>query len=238
MLANTYAVNAQIGSLRQDVHFKTESLYRLIDFIANELPKWRDRPERARETSETVLTAQLSRHLNSASRHSMWDFLQFATEAPDEKHIGRKIDLAVSPTDATVWISGRRYSDLDTLLPIECKRLPTPKDPKRDEWEYVVNRMATTGGIQRFKDGHHGSAHNLGAMIAYVQQGTATEWHARVAGWIAQLQKSSATDWGSDGVIRLLTETTVSGLTTYCSTHKRVDALSEIELRHLWLEMR
>lgn len=237
MLANSYAANPHIGSLRGDVHLKTESLHGLIDFIASELPKWRDRPERARETSETVLTAQFSRHMNSASRRSTWDFLQFATEVPDEKYIGRKIDLAVSPSSTTVWISGRGYSDMDTLLPIECKRLPTPKGRGRDEWEYVLSRESTTGGIQRFKLGYHGSAHNLGAMIAYVQQGTTEEWHERVTGWIAQLRTLRSTLWESDGAMQLVTSTPVEGLTTYCSHHKRVDDLPEIELRHLWLEM-
>jgi hypothetical protein len=43
--------------------------------------------------------------------------------------------------------------DFDPIMPIECKRLPTPKAKDRDEREYVITEGATAGGIQRFKLG-------------------------------------------------------------------------------------
>ena len=237
MLADTYGTNALLGLLRPEVHLPIESLHELLDFIGIELPKWRDRRDRKRETSETALTSQLSRHLNSAARHSAWDFLQFATEVPDERRAVRKIDIAVSGADSIVWVQGRRYSDLDTLLPIECKRLPTPKGKKRDEREYVINRNSSTGGIHRFKAGYHGSGHDLGAMIAYIQKDEATIWHRRVDGWVHELMRLGVAGWTEQDSIHVATKKNLHGMSSYRSTHVRGNNLNPIELRHLWIEM-
>jgi hypothetical protein len=166
MLANLSPISYQSGTLKKDVHLPGSSLRELLDFITDELPRWRDRPDRNPETSETILTSQLCAHLNSAARNSHgWDILQFRIEEPDEQQRGRKIDLVPAPCGAIVWIEGRGYTDFEFLLPIECKRLPTPRGQDRDEREYVFSQYTSTGGIQRFKAGHHGASHSLGAMI-------------------------------------------------------------------------
>jgi len=238
MLANSSEASAQSGSFGRDVHLPATSRHELLNFIADELPKWRDRPDRKPETSETILTSQLCAHLNSASRHSAgWDILQFRIEEPDEQNKGRKIDLVPAPCAATVWIEGRRHTDFDPLLPIECKRLPTPKDKDRDEREYVISRHSSTGGIQRFKAGHHGVAHTLGAMIAYVQEETSTVWHTRVAGWIGGLVESHECGWSAKDQLHLVQGAGATGLTVLRSSHTRAMELPEIELRHLWLQM-
>jgi hypothetical protein len=238
MLANLRATSAQSGSLSQDVHLPATSVYELLDFIKDELPRWRDRGDRKRETSETALTSQLCAHLNSAARHSTgWDFLQFRIEEPDEQNRGRKIDLVPAPCGATVWIEGRRHVDFDSLLPIECKRLPTPKDKERDEREYVFNQHASTGGIQRFKAGHHGASHKLGAMIAYVQQGTRTFWSTRVADWINELVEVGQPGWTAKDILQLEYDDDTLQLAVLRSSHTRENGLPEIELHHLWVGM-
>ncbi len=237
MLADTSQASAQSGSLGKDVHLLATSLYELLGFISDELPRWRDRGDRKRETSETSLTSQLCAHLNSAARHSSWDFLQFRIEEPDEQTKGRKIDLVPAPSDSTVWIEGRRHVDFDPLLPIECKRLPTPNGKKRDEREYVINRYASTGGIQRFKAGHHGASHKLGAMIAYVQQETRMFWNTRIAEWIKGLVESGQTGWTAKDLLQLDHDDDTQQLVVFRSSHTRENGLPEIELRHLWIEM-
>lgn len=238
MLANSSIATAQSGSLGKDVHLPSASRYELLDFITNELPLWRDRSDRKKETSETSLTSQLCAHLNSAARHSGgWDFLQFRIEEPDEKTKGRKIDLVPAPCAATVWIEGRRHVDFDPLLPIECKRLPTPKDKERDEREYLFNRHASTGGIQRFKSGHHGASHKLGAMIAYVQEETRGFWNTKVAEWINDLVSSGQTGWTAKDLLHLENDDDTLKLTVLRSSHLRENGLPDIELRHLWVQM-
>lgn len=235
MLANTHTT-ACSGALNEDIHLPFESLYRLLDFIKDELPLWRDRSERNKEESETLLTSQICAHLNSASRRSGgWDFLQFRTEEPDVQCKGRKIDLVPAPSNATVWIEGRRHYDFDSLLPIECKRLPTPKGKNRDEREYVISGYSSTGGIQRFKAGHHGAAYKLGAMIGYVQKETRAFWDTKISEWINALNTEPG--WTEKDLLHLKNSDDALKVSVLRSTHERVGSLPEIELQHLWIEI-
>ncbi len=213
-------------------------LYELLEFIANELPAWRDRTDRVSESAEAALTAQLCSHLTGAARLSSgWDILQFRAEVPDEQNKGRKIDIAPSACASTIYVDGRRCTEFDILIPIECKRLPTPKQKGREEQEYVITQNSTTGGIQRFKLGHHGSHHKLGAMIAYIQHETPTTWFKTVTNWIDALAQSHGSGWTSQESLSLIKADQKTGLSIYKSTHKRSKKLTDIELRHLWLEM-
>ena len=238
MLANLQEDSTTSGTLDKDVHLPATSKYRLMDFIAEELPLWRDRKDRPLVTAENALTSQLCGHLNSAARRSPgWDFLQFRVEEPDEIKKGRKIDLVPSPCGVTVWIEGCRHSDFDIILPIECKRLPTPQGTDRDEREYVNSKFSSTGGIQRFKSAHHGAGHSVGAMIAYVQDESPTTWIERIAGWINDLINSGAFGWSSSDLLTLESDDTARGLTIFQSSHSRTGKMGKITLRHLWLSM-
>jgi hypothetical protein len=238
MLANYIAQNVKSGALRKDLHLSATSIYELINFIADELPRWRDHPDRQKKTSETELTSQLCGYLNTAARLTPgWDFLQFRTEESDEQKKGRKIDLIAAPCGPTVWIQGRRCTQFETLLPIECKRLPTPKDKNRDEWEYVINRRATTGGIQRFKAGNHGAAHALAVMIAYVQSESPDIWYKRLTAWINELDGSTHSGWSSKDLMRVDPADAKPEVAIYRSCHVREKGLPDIDIRHLWIEM-
>lgn len=104
MLANSLSTHTQVGTLGKNVHLQMASLYELLDFIAGELPRWRDRPDRKNLSSETELTSQLIGHLNSMSRLSTgWDFLQFRPEEPDEQQRGGRLILPLRPA---VQLSG------------------------------------------------------------------------------------------------------------------------------------
>jgi hypothetical protein len=180
---------------------------------------------------------QLCAHLNSVARHaSGWDILQFRVEETDEVRRGRKTDLVAAPLGTGIIIEGRRYIDFDTLMPIECKRLPTPAANNRDEMEYVFSHNATTGGIQRFKDGFHGAAHTMAAMIGYIQDNDGAFWNSRIAAWIVGLA-GVIPGWSTKDLLRLLSEDAAQGVTTLSSTHERPAGLPAIELRHLWIEM-
>lgn len=237
MLANLSHLSSRSGSLGAEVHFPATSLFAILDFVADELPRWRDRPDRPQEQSETALTSLLCAHLNSVARHSEgWDILQFRTEVPDEQQKERKIDLAPTPCDATLCIEGRSYTDFDMLLPIECKRLPTPKDGRRDEWEYVIHRSGSTGGIQRFKEGNHGAAHRVGGIIGYLQ-GEPRIWETRIASWISELAQNGEAGWSTADLLKPVREDDVNRVSIFRSTHERVKGLPRIELRHIWLGM-
>ncbi len=236
MLADI-SIASQAGAIGRDILLPETARYELIDFIAGELPRWRDHPDRQPASAETTLTSQLCDHLNGAAYYSTtWSHVQFRTEVPDEVTRGRKIDLAAKPLATSLVIEGRRHSQFDTLLPIECKRLPTPQEKDRDEREYVTSEHGTTGGIQRFKLGLHGAAHRLGTMIGYVQDQTCSYWLGRVNSWIANLAEVDSS-WTDAEILQSLNDDSAVGLCVLRSQHRRDGDLEDCELRHVWIRM-
>jgi hypothetical protein len=238
MMLADFPIITEAGKLEPEVQLPGTARCALLEFIANELPCWRDLPERKPQTSETALTDQLCDHLNSAARTSAgWSRVQFRTEVRDEVRPGRAIDLAPKPCAAVLTIEGRRHTQFDTLLPIECKRLPTPKEKDRDEREYVVTGTGSTGGIQRFKFGYHGAAHRVAAMIAYVQEQTFSYWLTQVNGWIGDLASQTNSAWSASDFLQPLKANSTVGLCTLHSHHQRRGGLEGIDLQHLWIKM-
>lgn len=237
MIADLSQKSVSAGSLSPELFLPDAARLAILDFVAGELPRWRDNPRRLREMSEPRLTEQLRSHLNVAARTTAgMDFLQFSTENTDEMDRTRKIDLAPQPCGPVVWIQGRRHTEFDMLLPIECKRLPTPKRSDRDEREYVFSSFGTVGGIQRFKLAMHGGAHSLAAMVAYVQDGAPAAWCARIIDWIVGLAKVD-NDWSPDDRPEVKSFEPVQRVTRLRSRHRRPRGLPDIELEHLWVEM-
>jgi hypothetical protein len=238
MLADEDDAGVWSGGLAAGLHRPATWLAALIDFITEQLPLWRDRGDRPRVEGEVRLTAQLCAHLNSAARKSPgWDVLQFRMEEPDAIKRSRRIDLAPAPAGETIWIEGRRYSDFDPLLPIECKRLPTPAGAGRDKREYVRVAKGSTGGVQRFKAGHHGAGHAQGAMIGYVQAESLASWVKRVDAWIRALVRASVAGWIADDRLQLDRHDAVRRLAVLTSEHQREHGLPNIALRHLWIDL-
>ena len=246
MLADLAIHTPSAGALGAGTLAARLSLRRLVDFVAEQLASWRGHPERPPAESETQLNAQLCSYLNGAARRSALDAIQFCAEVPDESHRGRRLDLAVLPCGTTLRIEGRRYNEFETLLPIECKRLPTPADDRRrGEREYVIGAEATTaGGIQRFKLGAHGAAHAIAVLIGYVQAGTAEQWRGTINGWMAELADADAL-WNDERLERLEAVSRdgsgdhAAPVARFVSVHRRDDASTRtIELQHLWIDMR
>lgn len=238
MLADSVNLIHQSGRLDRDIHLPSTAKLELVNFIAEELPRWRDHPDRPSAQAEATLTEHLCDHLNSAVYDSPgWSHVQFRTETTDETCGGRKIDLAVKPRAAALIIEGRRHSQFDALFPIECKRLPTPKGKGRDEREYVTNEPSTTGGIQRFKFGYHGAAHTFAAMIAYVQEESFSDWLGQVNCWIRELAAGPSLAWTDADILRPLKDSRATEIRTLKSVHRRDGGRGECELRHLWIRM-
>lgn len=238
MLADSNDTVPQSGRLDPEIHRPFTVKLEIIDFIAEELPRWRDHPDRPTVEAETTLTEHLCDHLNGAVyKSSTWDHIQFRTETSDEAHGGRKIDLTVKPLAAVLIIEGRRHSQFDALFPIECKRLPTPKGKDRDEREYVTTGFGTTGGIQRFKLGYHGAAHTFAAMIAYIQKESCSHWLGQVNEWIRELAATSNSPWSDSDALQSLSDDPVTKVSMLRSEHRRVNGLGRCELHHLWISL-
>lgn len=238
VLADDGDGRAQTGALDSGVHLPDEWLSSLVDFIGSVLPSWRDDPARPAQTGETGLTAQLCSRLTSASRHAPgWDFLQFRREEPDETDGRRSIDLAVAPSGSVIWIEGRQYTEYQTLLPIECKRLPTPTGTNRDEREYLYSRFSTTGGVQRFKAGHHAANHARAAMIGYVQTQDIAAWAVQIDEWVGGLEGDAVEGWSVADRLNVVEHNTAARIASLLSNHTRLGGQNDIRIDHLWIEM-
>lgn len=231
MLADAPTRSPGAGALGPGVHRPGTFLQAVIEFVVEQLPGWRDDPDRPQTRSERELTAQLGAYLNAAARGRL-DVVQFQTEVPDEVQRGRSLDLAAQPSGQPLYVAGRRYTKFQVLLPIECKRLPTPAEARRDPREYVTSEDMVQGGIQRFKKGVHGAGHGLAVMIAYVQADGSEVWLRRINAWISELASSDGS-WESE----LLTEDSPRGAVYRARSRHRRDASLAIELQHLWIEV-
>lgn len=237
MLADSVGRPEVAGTLDDDLLLGSEWHRAFLDFVAGLLPTWRDDPSRPLADGETKLTAQLCARISSALRHSPWDFLQVRREEPDEMSAARSIDFAVAPAGLRILVEGRTYTEYNTLLPIECKRLPTPKGHERDEREYLFSRYKTTGGVQRFKAGHHASLHSKAVMIGYIQKHNITHWASQTDQWISQLEAEKQPGWRASDKLALEQHDTMNRLGWLRSRHKRDEGLTDIALDHLWIEM-
>lgn len=236
MLADQAGSRGSSGSLDADIYLPDEWVHALMEFIVSIVPAWRDDPRRPSETSEIALSARLCTRLNIVSRHSGWDFIQFKQEEPDAARADRTIDLAIVPAAQTISIEGRNYDEYSTLLPIECKRLPTPAGAKRDECEYLFSRHSSTGGVQRFKAGHHGSRHARAAMIGYVQANDVAHWHGQLNDWIDGLVENELEGWSGADKLGLVRHDPTARIGMLSSIHGR-DNRGDIQIDHLWIEM-
>ena len=207
----------------------------IIGFVAKVLPEWRDDPDRPPNDAEVRLTNHLADALNRAA-HLRFDAIKFSPETPDDSVGGRTLDLAAKPLYIKVELDGRLHSVYDILLPIECKRLPTPKGVGRDEREYVHSASSSTGGIQRFKVGLHGARHPRGVLIGYMQSGTSEEWHTTINGWLEAMAGTDAS-WHADEQLSVVAARPVQRRR---STHRRsIGGLpaTPVTLDHLWIDL-
>lgn len=217
------------------MHDERTHLDRLVDFVYGQLHLWRDDPRRQPEDSEIRLSAQLCSHLNSACGLTEgFDTLQFKQEEPDVRR-GRTVDLAILPRSVEIVFAGRRHTHFDPLVRAECKRLPIPKP--REKREYLHTSRSTTGGILRFKQGHHGSDHDLSIMIAYIQSGTVASWNAVLLRWIRALARARVPLWSTRDLIRVKRHDRKLRKAALVSSHERASPLRAISIHHLWIEM-
>ncbi len=210
----------------------------ILNYIYQQLPIWRDDPDRALEQSEPKLNSQLCKFLDS---HARVDFPMIRFDHEEYQTEQRRVDISASPAKR-IFLEAKLYTIYDTVLVIECKRLPAPSSSR--EKEYVTGRPPPEkikGGIQRFKLGLHAAKHDVAAMIGYIQD-SSCDWHAMINGWISKLVTQPIGDgciWTANETLKPLEEDKAKGIASYCSAHSRTGevASNEIKLYHLWITM-
>ncbi|MFT5622725.1 MAG: hypothetical protein ACI9FZ_000650 [Bacteroidia bacterium] len=209
--------------------------YAIVAFIVKELPVWRDRPTRPKASDEPSLNQTLCLHLNSAARRQCFDSIQFLQEPLQPT--ARRVDIGVMPL-GTITVEGRSYEDFEQLLPIECKRLPTPIDKRRNDCEYVHGLPGhRTGAIERFKHGLHGPQNRRALIIAYVQSESFAHWLATINERLVKLADNN-TDHGLWSPSELLSTNTIApnnDIQQLLSQHRRISDSACIDIEHLWI---
>jgi len=213
------------------------SILSIITFVCEQLPSWRDDPNRLAVESEDRLNSQLYKFLNSQAREHLPMFL-FGYEEPQYKR--RNVDISVLPSENMI-IEARPHTIYDPVLVIECKRLPAPSVGREKEYVTGTSPDKITGGIQRFKLDFHGAKHELAAMVGYIQEQFDKDWRNTINGWIKELIAKPIGDgcvWSDDEILYLLENNTATGIIKCSSKHRRTANNRKIEIYHLWISMR
>lgn len=211
----------------------------IVNLIEHQLPVWRDRPLRPPFLDEPKLNQSLCLHLNRAARHGGFEAIEF-TQEPIQSG-SRRGDIGVM-SPGTITVEGRDYEEWVQLLPIECKRMPTPPDSRRSDCEYVHGLPGhRNGAIERFKHGLHGPANKRAMIIAYVQEQSFSHWLETINTRLAKL----AGDGVDDGLwcpcellgVRNIRRTDLYSLNSIHRRTKNQSTNDVIEVEHLWLQM-
>jgi len=221
------------GRITSGINARTFQLA-IISFVQQQLPFWRDDPDRPTDQLEHKLNSQLYKFLDHQARIN-FSMVRFGHEEP--QHANRDVDISVLP-DKSMIIEAQAYTIYDPVLVIECKRLSAPS-PK----EYVTGMKCDkiSGGIQRFKLGLHGAKHNLAAMIGYIQD-SSHDWYSTINKWISELVENPIGDdntWENNEKLKIIEEDKTIGIAKYQSIHNRTGDVvnNEIEIHHLWITM-
>lgn len=212
----------------------------IVELIEQELSVWRDRPQRPPFQDEPKLNQSLCLHLNRAARHRGFDAIQFIQE-PIQKS-SRRADIGVMEP-GTITVEGREYEDFIQLFPIECKRLPTPKDNRRSDCEYVHGLAEhRTGAIERYKHGLHGHNNHRVMIIGYVQKNDFKHWEG-VINQRLQKQADNGADqgiWAPAEILSAMPSNRRTGCWKLESVHRRRQPparSSRVTIDHLWVLM-
>jgi hypothetical protein len=101
----------------------------------------------------------------------------------------------------------------------------------------VFSQFNSTGGIQRFKAGHHGASHARAAMIGYVQDRDIAHWCGQLDAWIDGLVATAIRGWSAEDKLVLTTHHASARVASLQSAHHRDAGLEPILIDHLWIEM-
>jgi hypothetical protein len=107
-----------------------------------------------------------------------------------EKGNSPQVDIAtISKHDEGIIIGAKVY-DGESFLSLEAKRLANLGSDRLMEYltgRYEKGKYKSCGGVERFKQGIHGSKLNYGAIIGYVQEHDFEYWYEQLNAWINEL---------------------------------------------------
>lgn len=204
---------------------------KVVDFVYNLLPLWRDDLERDKKVkAEELLNEQLCTFLCTEAVNE--EVFYFHHE--QHQTAQRRVDMAAKPTKHLIsaGIYGSKY---DVIATFEAKRLPAPSLSRRRE--YVIGESKASGGIQRYKLCLHGASLSISGIIGYIQKNDFSYFYNTINAYIDELVLSKCEpEWSSKEKLLHLTCNTANNTARTLSKHSRIDG-TMITLHHLWVDM-
>jgi hypothetical protein len=208
-----------------------------IEFVATQLPLWRDDETRTLVEAEELLNSQLCKFLEARAR-SQFPMALFHHEEHQGKR--RRVDISAAPTLEAIEAAIYLKSIYDPFLVFEGKRIPAPAATR--EREYVTGFADRSGGMQRFKLALHGAAHDTAVMIGYAQANELAHWWGTINRWIGELVASgddTTCSWTAGDALQVLREDSAARTSRCESKHARTGRpkAGPIRLIHFWVRM-
>lgn len=185
--------------------------------------------------NENSITDRLCKNLNS---HKPYEYpFYFHHQNIETAKLQTSTDMAVIATTS--------YIDYDEsknnyFLKIEAKRLDQTL-PRNRENEYVIGEyrngkcVRNSGGIERYKNGVHGSDVNYAYMLGYIQTDNSEYWFDKINAIIKkQIVYSCDTNitWSENDLLSPISNN--ERISSYESISSRVNN-EDIKIRHVWV---
>ena len=248
-LTDTFTPDSSCSGLIVGFGELAEVVDRIEEFLRAALPQILPslsplRKNTTKPRNEKDLCAELGKRLNFAAHDELFCFYP---EDPENESASRTLDYGAYP-QVHFYVGSRLLGATDRLYGLEAKRLPTctsPIEQREREREYVVGnwhlrssaRKPISGGIERFKEGLHGTDLERVGMVAFIQKHDPLFWLTEINRWIADLIDSPLDShhalWADSDKLRQTTSEKI-GFSELCSVHERGRSPA-LRITHFWL---
>lgn len=240
---NCSGTSTEFGAVAEVVDQIEAFLRQALPEIAQKIPGIRS--DTGKRRNERKLASDLSKWLNFLAHSKAF---HFESEDPENESATRTLDYGVYPS-IYLKVGPSLLGATHRLYGIEAKRLPTHTESiekAEREREYVVGEwnLRTSpnknlkGGIERFKEGHHGADLDRAGMIGFIQKEDASHWLSAINEWIGDIihqpLPSHRSPWERQDMLQnSMTEGLVA---EFRSEHVRAD-LSVLSMNHFWIHL-
>lgn len=161
-----------------------DSVKAVIEFIKTNFKEFAEINKSTKAKNEKGLNQKLCIYLNRKLNTEPF-FFQHEFIENVESGISPQVDIGTIAKEENVGTFENQYVNDDSFFSFEAKRLPQEK--KEREKEYVTGQQSSTGAMERFKKGIHGSRLKFAAIIGYVQRENFEHWFLKINSWIEEL---------------------------------------------------
>ena len=216
---------------KSELNTSRSSVGKLIEFLDKYLPEFPALFEKKTNgtniQAEDDISQEVWEYLQAIAHHTRKIFMfQFQRK---ERGSNRSSDFGV------LIVKPFNSNPSREFFRIEAKRLPTGYGKR--EKEYVEGN---SGGIERYKRGHHGKDLSQSAIIGYIQKEDSSHWHTKLNQWINDLISNNVDEgihWDSQDL--LIEIDTFKTTKKYSSKNTRIvnSITDSIQLHHYLMQL-